>query len=64
MPVPKKKPKGSLYQKYHNTVSKLRRSDLWVDSKKTFTHIPKQSSEQEHLQPTYGKYLKFKINNY
>lgn len=29
MNVPKRKPKGVLYQKYHNTLTKLRKNDLW-----------------------------------
>lgn len=29
MNVPKRKPKGVLYQKYHNTVTKLRKNNLW-----------------------------------
>lgn len=27
--VPKQKPKGVLYQKYHNTITKLRKHELW-----------------------------------
>uniref|UniRef100_A0A2S2Q905 Uncharacterized protein n=1 Tax=Sipha flava TaxID=143950 RepID=A0A2S2Q905_9HEMI len=32
--VPGKKPKGILYQKYHNTLTKLRRHQLWCPPKK------------------------------
>lgn len=30
----KNKPKGLLYQKYHNTIAKLRKHNLWSRSKK------------------------------
>ena len=33
--VPKKKPKGMLYQKYHNTITKLKRQDLWEKNAKS-----------------------------
>lgn len=29
------KPKGILYQKYHNTITKLRKHDLWSCPKKS-----------------------------
>jgi len=59
MPVPKKKPKGALYQKYHNTITKLRRNDLWVNAKRTLTRVDsdENSAEQEYLQETDGKYF-------
>ncbi|KAE9521514.1 hypothetical protein AGLY_018113 [Aphis glycines] len=51
MPVLKKKPKGSLYQKYHNTITKLRRNDLWIIAKRTLSHIDSEnnSAEQEYF---------------
>lgn len=33
MKLAKGKPKGILYQKYHNTVTKLRRQELWSPKK-------------------------------
>lgn len=33
MKVAKEKPKGILYQKYHNTITKLRRQELWSPKK-------------------------------
>ncbi|KAL5246252.1 hypothetical protein ACI65C_013660 [Semiaphis heraclei] len=54
--VPKQKPKGLLYQKYHNTISKLRRYNLWSGPKKlklnehnsdanSFRELPHDESE-------------------
>jgi len=59
MPVPKKKPKGSLYQKYHNTITKLRRNDLWINTKRTLSHIDSEnnSAEQVYFQESDGKYF-------
>jgi len=58
MPIPKKKPKGSLYQKYHNTITKLRRNDLWSNAKRTLSHVDiENDAEQEYLQESDGKYF-------
>ncbi|KAF0716414.1 Uncharacterized protein FWK35_00031093, partial [Aphis craccivora] len=56
--VPKQKPKGLLYQKYHNTIAKLRRFNLWNAPKKlklnennsdanSFRELPHDESEGE-----------------
>ncbi|XP_022183235.1 uncharacterized protein LOC111042842 [Myzus persicae] len=42
--VPKKKPKGMLYQKYHNTITKLKRQDLWEKHAKSNLNNSDRSS--------------------
>ncbi|KAL5239512.1 hypothetical protein ACI65C_006922 [Semiaphis heraclei] len=42
--VPKKKPKGMLYQKYHNTITKLKRQDLWEKHAKSNMNNSDRSS--------------------
>jgi len=48
--VNKQKPKGVLYQKYHNTITKLRKHDLWP--KKIFNLKAVSSSTSSNLQHT------------
>jgi len=59
MPVSKKNPKGSLYQKYHNTITKLSRNDIWINAKITISHVDSEnnSAKQEYLQESDGKYF-------
>jgi len=56
MPVYKKKPKGSLYQKYHNTITKLRCNDLWVNAKR-ISSSHNNAEQEEYLQESDDKYL-------
>lgn len=42
--MPKKKPKGMLYQKYHNTITKLKRQDLWEKHAKSNLNNSDRSS--------------------
>jgi len=56
MPVYKKKPKDYLYQKYHNTITTLRRNDLWVNAKKNLSSHD-NAEHEEYLQESDGKYL-------
>lgn len=37
MYVPKEKPKGALYHKYHNTITNSNHNDLWINAKRTLT---------------------------
>jgi len=45
--MPGKKPKGILYQKYHNTLTKLRKHKLWSPIKNV-----KKSSDENTLEQT------------
>ncbi|KAL5246250.1 hypothetical protein ACI65C_013658 [Semiaphis heraclei] len=69
--VPKQKPKGLLYQKYHNTISKLRRYNLWSGPKKlklnehnsdanSFRELPHDESEDAELN-SVKQWLQFNI---
>ena len=44
MSVPKKKLKDSLYQKYHNTITKFRRNDLWINAKRTLLRVDSENN--------------------
>ena len=39
MNIPKQKPKGLLYPKYHNTISKLRKHELWPKKSNLKTNV-------------------------
>lgn len=51
MNVPKRKPKGVLYQKYHNTVTKLRKNDLWSSPRTLIKDSSASSSKASFNQP-------------
>lgn len=45
--VGKQKPKGILYQKYHNTLTELHRHNLWIPSKRPNDNSVNMSSINE-----------------
>lgn len=59
MKVASNKPKGTLYQKYHNTITKLRRHELW-SPKKSVLNKSKSENQYEHkLQEFDGKFTNY-----
>jgi len=65
MNVSKRKPKCVLYQKYHNTVTKLRKNDLWSYPRTSIKDSTASSSTANFNQPIspplqiYGKFFIF-----
>lgn len=59
MKVPSSRPKGVLYQKYHNTITKLRRHELWSPKKLVVNKFEDTSNKPLDTESKFNYYLSF-----